>query len=80
MAIKGRIDDAIVEANNALLMNPNYIPALCSLAQLYRRKQDYQKSLEYSEKVLELEPQNYLGHFDKGIIPSRFVTNDQVQP
>jgi tetratricopeptide (TPR) repeat protein len=66
LAIAGKIDEAIVEAQRALAVNPNYVPALGSMAQLERRKKNYKASLEWAQKALDISPDYYLGHFDKG--------------
>lgn len=50
------VRDALREFNEALVQNPNYIPALLNAGALTLSYSDFEKSFAYFDKVIALEP------------------------
>ncbi|MDY6938048.1 MAG: tetratricopeptide repeat protein [Cyanobacteriota bacterium] len=53
---EGDFEKAIQEYQKALEVNPNYIPALSKLAEIYEIQKEFSRSLEYNQKIATLRP------------------------
>ncbi len=55
---ENKLEDAIEKYTEALSINPNCIPALNRLAEIYQYKKQYSEELGYREHVVKLQPDN----------------------
>ncbi|MBR8827192.1 MAG: sulfotransferase [Gomphosphaeria aponina SAG 52.96 = DSM 107014] len=56
----GKLVEAIAKYLAALQLNPNYLPALNELVEVYEKQKEWDKALIYNQRVVELEPENSL--------------------
>jgi tetratricopeptide (TPR) repeat protein len=52
--------EAISEYNQALAIDPKFSDALHGLAQAYHAQQDFDRTIETAQRILELEPEDIL--------------------
>ena len=57
----GKIDQAVVQLQEALRMRPNYLPAKLVLARIYLEKKDYPRALAVADDVLRILPRSQHG-------------------
>ncbi len=55
---ENKLEDAIEKYTQALSINPNCIPALNRLAEIYQYKKQYSEEMVYREHVVKLQPDN----------------------
>ena len=55
---ENKLEDAIEKYTEALSINPNCIPALNRLAEIYKYKKQYSEEMVYREHVVKLQPDN----------------------
>jgi tetratricopeptide (TPR) repeat protein len=79
LRINGKVDKAIKQYRMVLKCNPNHIPALVGLKECCVIKEDFEKGLEYLERVLSIDQTNfhltlekskllaYSGEYDKSV-------------
>ncbi len=53
-----RIDDAVVQFNDALKENPEHIPSLLQMGDIYLKQKDFKTTNEYYQKAKALDPEN----------------------
>jgi adenylate cyclase len=76
-----RFEEAIVEAERSLALNPSFVSAysaLCTASSLLGRPE---KALEYAEKAMRLSPRDpllYVFHFQKGLALFLLRQDDQA--
>ena len=51
LVFSGKYDEAIIEANNAIELNPSFPPPYLALCIAYQRKGELTKAIEYAEKA-----------------------------
>ena len=51
LVFSGKYDEAIIEANNAIELNPSFPPPYLALCMAYQRKGELTKAIEYAEKA-----------------------------
>lgn len=61
-----RLDEAAAYLDHALSRNPNHAAALAARAEVYRRLQEYDRQLVVLERLVSVEPQNYLRQEELG--------------
>ncbi len=54
----GKIDQAIEQYQQALLVNPDFVPALAQLAELYESQKDIDSAINCLQKIIQIEPEN----------------------
>ena len=57
---EGKLDEAVVEYNRALEIDPNFSDALHGLAQAYHAKQDFDRAIETAQRIIALDPEDIL--------------------
>jgi tetratricopeptide (TPR) repeat protein len=65
---KGRVDEAVVETETALKINPNYAEAHSNLGAAYLDRGDKNKALEHLLKAVKLTPNLFSAHYNLGMI------------
>lgn len=73
---EGKLDEAIAEYNRALELDPAFTDALHGLAQAYYARQDFDRTIEAAQRILEIDPDDILAwttisraYQRKGMIP-----------
>ena len=61
---EGNVDKAIDQYQQALSIQPGFMPALNDLALAYMGKGDYAKALPLYMQSIELQPDNYIGYYN----------------
>ncbi len=72
-ASKDKIESAIKDLNKALELDPKFTDALFALASAYKKLEQYHKSLEYLEKLLEINPEHLYGKALKKLILEKYM-------
>lgn len=67
------INKAIEDLNKALDLDEKFVDALFAMAAAYKKLGDYHKSLEYLEKLLEIEPQAVHAKALKKLILTKYM-------
>ena len=67
------INKAIEDLNKALELDEKFVDALFAMAAAYKKLGDYHKSLEYLEKLLEIEPQAVHAKAFKKLILTKYM-------
>lgn len=67
------INKAIEDLNKALELDEKFVDALFAMAAAYKKLEDYHKSLEYLEKLLEIEPQAVHAKALKKLILTKYM-------
>ena len=67
------IKKAISELEKALELDDKFVDALFAMAAAYKKLGDYHKSLEYLEKLLEIEPQAVNARALKKLILQKYM-------
>ena len=67
------INKAIEDLNKALELDEKFVDALFAMAAAYKKLGDYHKSLEYLEKLLEIEPQAVHAKALKKLILTKYM-------
>ena len=67
------INKAIEDLNKALELDEKFVDALFVMAAAYKKLGDYHKSLEYLEKLLEIEPQAVHAKALKKLILTKYM-------
>lgn len=67
------INKAIEDLNKALELDEKFVDALFAMAAAYKKLEDYHKSLEYLEKLLEIEPQAVHAKALKKLILAKYM-------
>lgn len=67
------INNAIADLKKALELDPKFIDALFAMAAGYKKLGDYHKSLEYLEKLLQIEPQAINAKALKNLILKKYI-------
>lgn len=67
------INKAIEDLNKALELDEKFVDALFAMAAAYKKLGDYHKSLEYLEKLLEIEPQAVHAQALKKLILTKYM-------
>ena len=67
------INKAIEDLNKALELDEKFVDALFAMAAAYKKLGDYHKSLEYLEKLLEIEPQAVNAKALKKLILTKYM-------
>ena len=73
---EGKLNEAIAEYNRALELNPAFTDALHGIAQAYHARQDFDRTIETAQRILEIDPDDILAwttisraYQRKGMIP-----------
>jgi tetratricopeptide (TPR) repeat protein len=73
---EGKLDEAIAEYEQALVMEPRFADALHGLAQAYHAKGEFDRAIETAQKILEIDPDDILAwtaisraYQRKGMVP-----------
>ena len=67
------IDKIIEDLNKALELDENFIDALFAAAAAQKKKGDYHKSLEYLERLLQLEPEAVHARALKKLLLQKYI-------
>lgn len=67
------IKKAINDLEKALELDPEFQDALYAMAAAYKKLGDYHKTLEYIEKLLQVEPQHIYGRALKKLILQKYI-------
>lgn len=67
------INKTIEDLNKALELDEKFVDALFAMAAAYKKLGDYHKSLEYLEKLLEIEPQAVHAKALKKLILTKYM-------
>ena len=67
------INKAIEDLNKALELDEKFVDAFFAMAAAYKKLGDYHKSLEYLEKLLEIEPQAVHAKALKKLILTKYM-------
>jgi tetratricopeptide (TPR) repeat protein len=67
----GRSDSAIYTLSGCITLNPEYVPALNTLAAIYFSKGDYDESLRLYTKAMNRRPENAEYHYKVGLCHSK---------
>lgn len=67
------IEKAIADLEKALELDDKFIDALFAMAAAYKKLGDYHKSLEYLEKLLQIEPQAVNARALKKLILQKYI-------
>ena len=67
------INKAIEDLHKALELDEKFVDALFAMAAAYKKLGDYHKSLEYLEKLLEIEPQAVHAKALKKLILTKYM-------
>lgn len=67
------IKKAISDLEKALELDPKFQDALYAMAAAYKKLGDYHKTLEYLEKLLQVEPQHIYGKALKKLILQKYI-------
>ena len=67
------IKKAISDLEKALELDDKFVDALFAMAAAYKKLGDYHKSLEYLEKLLEIEPQAVNARALKKLILQKYM-------
>jgi len=65
---QGRLDEAIVELEQAVQLDPGYAAACFNLAYAYERRDRIDDAIAQYKKALELEPGNVFGYNNLGVL------------
>jgi tetratricopeptide (TPR) repeat protein len=72
----GKLDEAIVEYDRALALDPRFADALHGLAQAYYAKEDFDRAIDSARRIVALDPDDILGwttisraYQRKGMVP-----------
>jgi tetratricopeptide (TPR) repeat protein len=65
---QGRLDEAIVELEKAVQVDPDYAAAYFNLAYAYERRERVDDAIAQYKKALQLEPGNVFGHNNLGVL------------
>ena len=68
-----KIENAIKDLEKAIELDPNFQDALYAMAAAYKKLGDYHKTLEYIEKLLQVEPQHIYGKALKKLILQKYI-------
>jgi tetratricopeptide (TPR) repeat protein len=73
---EGKLEEAITEYNRALELDPAFTDALHGLAQAFHARQDFDRTIETAQRILEIDPDDILAwttisraYQRKGMIP-----------
>ena len=67
------IKKAIEDLEHAIELDPQFLDALYAMAAAYKKLGDYHKSLEYLEKLLQIEPQAVNARALKNLILKKYI-------
>lgn len=67
------INKAVEDLKKALELDPKFIDALFAMAAAYKKLGDYHKSLEYLERLLQIEPQAIQANALKKLILQKYI-------
>ena len=67
------IEKAVKDLEKALELDPEFQDALYAMAAAYKKLGDYHKTLEYLEKLLQVEPQHIYGKALKKLILQKYI-------
>lgn len=67
------IEKAILDLEKALELDPVFQDALYAMAAAYKKLGDYHKTLEYIEKLLQIEPQHIYARALKKLILQKYI-------
>lgn len=67
------INKAIKDLEKALELDPKFQDALYAMAAAHKKLGDYHKTLEYLEKLLQIEPQHIYGKALKKLILQKYI-------
>lgn len=68
-----KIENAISDLEKAIELDPQFQDALYAMAAAYKKLGDYHKTLEYLEKLLQVEPQHIYGKALKKLILQKYI-------
>ena len=68
---EGNLDKAIEEYQQALSIQPAFLPALNDLAAAYASQGEYDKALPLYMQLIELQPDNYVGYYNMACLHSQ---------
>jgi len=57
---EGKLEEAILQYNQALAIDPKFCDALHGLAQAYHAQQDFDRTIEAAQRILALDPEDIL--------------------
>ena len=64
---------AVADLNKALELDENFADALYALAAAYKKLEDYHKTLECLEKLLQISPEHVFGRALKKLILQKYI-------
>lgn len=67
------INKAISDLNKAIELDDKFVDALYAMAAAYKKLGDYHKSLEYLNKLLQIEPQAIYANALKKLILNKYI-------
>ena len=67
------IKRAIADLEKALELDENFADALYAMAAAYKKLEDYHKSLEFLEKLLQVSPEHVFGRALKKLILQKYI-------
>ena len=67
------IEKAVKDLNIALELDPKFADALYAMAAAYKKLEDYHKTLEYLEKLLQVSPDHIYGRALKKLILQKYI-------
>jgi tetratricopeptide (TPR) repeat protein len=70
---RGWLDEAMLEFQKAIALDPNYAPAHDNIANLYAEKGNYLKALQIYLKAIELEPDSATVRYNFGCFMSNYA-------
>ncbi|MEI6806952.1 MAG: tetratricopeptide repeat protein [Myxococcaceae bacterium] len=73
LATRGWSDEAILEFQKAIKLDPGYAPAHDNIANLYAEKGDYLKALQIYLRAIELDPESATVRYNFGCFISNYA-------
>jgi tetratricopeptide (TPR) repeat protein len=81
-----RYAEAVVEYKKALELDPQFADALHGLAQAYHAQQDFDRTIETGQRLLELDPEDVLAwttisraYQRKGLVPEAEAAGNKAR-
>ena len=59
---EGNLASAIQKLSKALQLNPDYIPALNQLAEIYESRKEFDQAINYLQRLIKFQPDNGISH------------------
>lgn len=63
----GDVQDALEELDRALQVNPNHVPTITAVGDIYRKQGDYDQAVESYKRACYLDPYAFRPHYNLGV-------------